>query len=265
MILDPVNSITSIEFYKRVAKQSAGRSVAYLFYLSFLFSIAATVALKVRGGPLIDETFHWLESSMPAITISNGKLSTPDGKTVTVRHPSIEDIAVTVDTLRLEPVTLETLEKNKVFAYVTGSAIYIRKSPGKMETYDFSKAGSKPGDQPIVIDEAFYRKSEIVLTRILYPFCLLLTFLIFLLWKSVSTGLYSLMAFLINSMAGAKLEQKALLSITLYAQTLVITLQAIFLFMPAPMPAANAVSTLLTGVYIWLAVQRSAEPSLPAV
>jgi hypothetical protein len=264
MILDPINSITSIEFYKRVAKQNIGRSVSYLFYLALLFSIAATIALKVNGGPVIDETFRWLETSMPVITAFNGRLSTPAGKPVTVRHPSIAEISITVDTARLEPLTFDMLEKDKLLAYVTGNALYVRKSPGKMETYDLSKAAAKPGDKPVVIDAAFYRKAGVVVSRILYPSSLVLAFLVFLPWKTFSTGLYSLMALLVNSMTGAKLEYKALFSIALYAQTLVIILQAIFLFLPVPLPAANIVSTLLTGVYIWLAVQRNMESVVDA-
>lgn len=264
MILDPVNGITSVEFYKKVAKQTVGRSFLYLFYLAFLFAITTTVALKVRAGPLIDETFRWLEKSMPRITVLDGKLSSDTPGPVTVRHPENAEVAVTVDTARLEAVTPELMEKEKVLAYVTGGALYVRKSPGKLEVYDFSKAVAKPGDKPLVIDGTFYRKAEAVVNRVIYPFCLVLTLVVFLFWKSASTCLYSLLAVFINSAAGAKLDYKALWNITLYAQTLIIILQAIFLFMPSPLPASQAVASLLTGVYIWLAVRRNMEPAVSA-
>lgn len=261
MILDPVNGVTSVEFYKKVAKQPLGRSFLYLFYLAFLFAITTTVALKVRAGPLIEETFRWLEKSMPRISVLNGKLSSDAPGPVTVRHPENAEVAVTVDTGRLEAVTPELMDKEMVMAYITGNALFVRKSPGKLEVYDFSKAAAKPGDKPLVIDEAFYRKAEAVVNRVIYPFCLVLTLVVFLFWKSASTFLYSIMAVFVNSTIGANLEYKALWNITLYAQTLVIVLQAIFLFMPSPLPASQAVATLLTGVYIWLAVRRNREPA----
>lgn len=264
MILDPINSITSIDFYKKIAKQGIGRSAAYLAYLGLIFAVVATVALKVKVGPVVDETFLWLEKSMPAITFADGKLSAAGGEAVTIRHPSINDIAITVDTGRTEPVTPELLERNKVIAYVTGNAMYLLERPGQTRTFDFGKSAAAPGTKPVVVDAAFYRQAGTVMSRILYPLSFVLTFFIFLLWKGISTGFYSLMSLLINAVTGAELEYPALLNITLYAQTLIITVQAIFLFMPVGLPAGGLISIAATGAYVWLAVKRNMEPAAAA-
>lgn len=264
MILDPINSITSIDFYKKVAKQGIGRSLAYLAYLGLLFSIVATIALKVKVGPVVDETFLWLEKSMPAITFADGKLSTPTGEAVTIRHPSISDIAITVDTGRTEPVTAELLERNKVIAYVTSNAMYLMERPGQTRTFEFGKSAAAPGSKPTVIDAAFYHQAGIIMSRVLYPLSFVLSFFIFLLWKGIAAGFYSLMSLLINAITGAELEYLALLNITIYAQTLIIAVQAIFLFMPVGLPAGGLIAVAATGAYVWLAVKRSMEPAAAA-
>lgn len=258
MILDPLNSITSIEFYRKVAAQTVGRSSLYLVYLSVLFAVVATAALKIRIGPVVDETFVWLERSMPTITYAAGKLSTQDNALVTIRHPRISNVAVTIDTARTETVTAQLLETNKVVAYVTGNAMYLMERPGEMRSFDFSKAAA---GKPVVIDGAFYRNAGQLLSRALYPISLVLTFIIFLAWKTAATFFYSLIALMVNAIAEGTLSYKSLFNITLYAQTLNIALQAIFLFMPVGLPASPLVAMALTTTYVWLAVKRNMEPS----
>jgi hypothetical protein len=261
MILDPINAVTSIEFYKKVARQSLGRSLGYLAYLSLLFSTTVVIALKMHGQPVIQETFLWLKTGMPVITIFNGTISADSEQAVTLRHPSIDEIGVAIDTRREEPVTISMLEKDNLFAFVAKNGVYMKKGPGQLEFHDLSRAAAKPGDKPIVIDADFYEKASLLVFRIIYPATFVIVFFVFFIWKSAATGLYSVMALLINSMTKAGLEYKPLLNITLYAQTLLITLQAIFLFMPVSMPASGLLATLLTSVYLWLAIERNAAPA----
>ena len=257
MILDPINAITSVEFYRKVAAQTVGRSLLYLVYLSVLFSIAGTLALKMKIGPVVDETFVWLERSMPTITFEGGKLSTKDQLPVTIRHPRIPEVAVKIDTVSTGTVTAQTLEAAKVVAYVTRDAMFLMERPGEMRSFDFSTAAA---GKPVVIDGAFYRNAGMLLSRALPPISLALTFVIFLAWKTFSTFFYSLIALMVNAVAEGDLSYKSLFNLTLYAQTLTIAIQAIFLFMPVGLPAAPLVAMALTTTYLWLAVKRLVEP-----
>lgn len=256
MIFDPINSITSVDFYRKVAKQTVTRSFLYLAYLSAIFSLAATIALKVKVGPVIDETFLWLERSVPTLTFADGKLTAPDPTPATIRHPKYSEIAVTIDTARTEPVTPDILERNKVVAYVTGTAMYLMERPGEMRTFDFRTGGA---GRPVVIDGAFYRSAARVMGRLLYPLSLLITFLLFMFWKSLASLAYSTLALAINAAARASLPYRDLFNISVHAQTLIIVIQAIFLFMPIGIPFSALVAVGLTGTYLWLAIKRNQD------
>jgi hypothetical protein len=262
MLLDPVNAITSVNFYKKVAAQGPGRTALYLVYLSAVFAVAATLAVKVRVGPEIDKTFVWLAQSMPTLTLAGGRITSSSPEPVTLRHPTVSEIAVTIDTSRTEPVTPETLESAKVAAVLTSSTLYLRGSqPGRMETYDLSKANAP---KPVVIDASFYQTAGKTLTRVLYPLTLIISFFLVVFWKTAASVIYSLMALMINAVAQGNQPYGSLFNIAAYAQTLVVVLQAILLFMPAGVPGFSVISAAVTGVYIWLALKRINQPAQPA-
>lgn len=258
MILDPVNSVTSISFYRKVAKQPLGRAFLYLFYVSLLFSLAATAALKVRLGPALNETFDWLAQAAPPLVFSDGKATSSLTAPLTLRHPSMKEIAVTIDTARTEPITPQLMDASGVIAYLTANSFYLKQQNGGIEVYDLAKTASA---KPITLDAAFYRNAGRLLSRILYPLSFVVMFFVFAAWKGCAALVYSLLALLANSTLDARLEYGPLFCVSVYAQTLVIVVQAIFLFMPVGIPFFGAISVLLTGAYIWLGVRANLEPA----
>jgi len=257
ILLDPINSITSVEFYKKVAGQSLGRSFLYLCYLGVLFSIVFLVFLKTHVWPSLQETFQWLETSVPAVTYAKGRLSTPTAEKVTVRHPRVTEVAFTIETRRVEPVTAQMMTDDKVSAYVTGSALYVLQPGGKVEVYDFSKV---PSAQTKVFDAKFYRELARDLRLILYPLGFVAAFAVFATWKLAATLFYSLIALLINGVAEAGLAFKPLFNLSVYAQTLVIVVQCILLLFPAQVPQFTLLAAVATTVYLWLAIKRITPP-----
>jgi len=262
MILDPINSITSINFYKKVAGQTLGRTLLYLTYLGVLFSLVFLVFLKMRVWPSLEGTFQWLETSVPAITYSKGRLSTPTNEKVTVRHPKINEVAFTIDTNRAEPVTTQMMADEKVSAYVTSNALYILQPGGKVEAYDFSKV---PSAETRVFDAKFYQELARDLRLVLYPLGLLAAFTLFAAWKLVATLFYSLIALLINGIGESGLAYKALFNLSVYAQTLVIAVQCILLLIPAQVPQFTLLAAVATTAYLWLAIKKNSPPQPQAV
>jgi uncharacterized membrane protein len=258
MILDPINAVTSIEFYRKAAAQAVARTAGYLCYLAFLFSLIATVAIRVRVGPEIDKTFVWLEKSMPTLTLSNGKMISKLTAPLTLRHPDAPDVAVTIDTARVDPVTPQMLETQKVMAYISSNALYVMRSPGELRVFDFTT--QKLGAKPFVIDAPFYESSRQFLDRILYPFLLVIIFVVFALWKTLAALFYSLVGISMNSLFRGALSYASLFNIAAYAQTLMVIVFAIFLFMPTPLPWAGAISFIATSIYIALSVKKIKEP-----
>lgn len=258
-LLDPVNSITSVQFYKKVASQPSGRTAGYLAYVSVLFAIMATVAFKVRLGPSIDQTFVWLANSVPPLEFSAGKVTSTAGP-VLLRHPELPELAVQIDTSRVEPVTVALMQELKVKGFLSANALYMLDPQGSLKVNDFSKATS---DKPFKVDPAFFQQANRLLSRALYPVTFALAFAFFLAWKLFSSLFFSVVALVIAMIAQAKLSYGALFSIAVYAQTLIIAVQSIFLFMKAPLPLAPLISLGATTTYLWLAIKATA-PAQPA-
>lgn len=266
MLLDPINSVTSVGFYKRVAKQSLGRSFLYLAYLALLFSLTAVLAVKFRVMPAVDGTFAWLEKATPILTFSGGKMAMAAPSPVILRHPSVPEVTAVIDAERVEPVTPQIMEQNKALAYLTGNALYVMQQPGKVEVYDFSKASNA---KPFVVDEKFFREAAKLMRPIIYVSTLIAAFFVFLVWKGAASVVYSMLASVINRAAAGGLEFWSLFNISVHAQTLVVVLQAMLLFTPgrflgdADFLVKLILSFALTGTYITLAIRANAARETP--
>jgi hypothetical protein len=160
----------------------------------------------------------------------------------------------------VDPVTPQMMEQLNVKGYLAQNALYLLDPQGQMKVSDFSKSKN---EKPLRVDAAFFQKAQSLLGKVLYPVTLLLSFAFFVLWKLLSSVFYSLVAMAVNAVHEAELPFGALVNIAVYAQTLIIAIQAIFLFMKAPLPLASLVSLGATTAYIWLAVKANAPAAAP--
>jgi hypothetical protein len=264
MLLDPINSITSVNFYKKISGQGPGRTCLYMLYLGLIYGIFATIWFRAHFLPVQQKTFNWLETSVPTITYANGRLSTPTNTPVTVRHPELEQVAFTIDTGRTEPVTSQMMQDGKVTAYVTSGALYVLQPGGRLEVYDFSKT---PGSKSAVVDAKFWQQLAQVLRRVEYPMVFTCCFLGYAVWKGVTALFFSLIAVLINGMGETGLGYKPLFNLSAYAQTLVLVLTALLMIVSGFPPflhilngGMNMIAVMVTSVYLWLAIRKNAVP-----
>ncbi len=256
-ILDPVNAITSVAFYRRIAKQAFKRTLAYVAYLAVLFSLLGTAALKIRLGPALDQTFAWLEKSAPTLTFADGKFSSAAAMPVVLRNPQYQDVAVAVDVTRTAPVSEKDMEDAGVTAYLTQSDFYLRRPNGTIEDRSFADTRT---EKPVIIDAAFYANAAALFNRILYPAALAGIFVVFLIWKLISSLFYSLVALALNNSLHSGRNYAELFNLSAYAQSLVIAIQMIFLFMPAHLPMFSLIALLITGAYLYLALKPTPAP-----
>jgi hypothetical protein len=186
-----------------------------------------------------------------------GRIATATNEKVTLRHPKINEVAFTLDTSRSEPVTAQMMADEKVMFHATSNALYVMQPGGKVEVYDFSKASST---ETRVLDAKFYHELARGLHLILYPLGFLAAFALFAAWKLLATLFYSLIALLINGLAESGLAYPSLFNISAYAQTLVIAVQFILLFIPVQVPQFTLLAAVATTAYLWLAIKKNAPP-----
>ncbi|HVA67198.1 MAG TPA: DUF1189 family protein [Elusimicrobiota bacterium] len=252
ILLDPVNAITSVSFYRKIAKQAFSRTLLYLSYLALIFCVLGAAALKIRVGPALDQTFAWLAKSAPVLTFGNGKFSSPSPMPVVLRDPADTDIAVGVDTTRTAPITEKDMDDAGVTAYLTQSDFYLRRPNGTIEDRSFSDTKT---DKPVTLDAAFYQQASALLNRILYPAAILGLFIVFLVWKLAASLFYSVVAMALSNLLHSGRPYAELFNLSAYAQTLIIAVQIIFLFMPSRIPLFSLLALLVTGSYLYLALR----------
>ena len=262
MIQDFLGSIASTQAYRRFTTERAGRTFLYLLFISLLNTVGGSVILQFRFAPVIDETFAWLATEVPTLTIAAGKISSSEFAPKRLSHPKAPEIALMIDTSRTEPVTLQTMKDAKVMAYLTNNMFYIESKPGKMEAYDLSKAAI---ERPIVIDTKFFREAAGVFKKIVYPLLILALFAGTAAWKALAGLFYSLLAMIFNSMAGSSLGFGSLYQIAIHAQTTALLMGIIMPLLPFAIPFSGLALIMITAVYLWLAVKANTASESPAV
>ncbi|MDX6769493.1 MAG: DUF1189 family protein [Elusimicrobiota bacterium] len=262
MLSDLLGSVSSTAAYRRFAAQKASRTMLYLAFLSFVFTAAGTVALRLRLGPVVDETFSWLEKEVPTLTFSKGAVTSAAPGPTRLAHPRAPEVAILIDTTRTTPVTITDLEDAKVLAFLSANALYMEKEKGSLTSYDLSKAAM---ERPVTVDAAFYREAAKALKTVVYPATILTLFLMFAAWTAFCALFYALLGLLFNSLAGGALGFGQLFQMAVHAQTASTLLRAVMAFLPFAIPAAGLVALLVTSGYLWLGVRAAARPDLAPV
>lgn len=255
MIQDLLGSIASSQAYRRFALEKTSRTVLYLFFISLLFTVGGSVAMQLRVGPVVDETFAWLGAEVPTLTFSAGKVTSTATAPKRLVHPKAEEVAVMIDTARVEPVTLQAMQEAKVLAYLTNNALYLEQQPGKVEVYDLSKAAL---ERPLVVDGKFFREAAGALKRVVYPLAIVTVFIFAAAWTALAGLFYAVLAMLLNSIAGGALTFGALFQIAIHAQTAALLIRIIMAFLPFMVPLSGLLTILVTSVYLWMAVRANA-------
>lgn len=257
MLQDLLGSVASTSAYRRFAAQKASRTLLYLAFLSVLFTAAGTVALRLRLGPIVDETFAWLQKEVPALTFSKGVVTSTTPGPVRLTHPRAAEVALMIDTARTTPVTAQDMAEAKVLAYLTSNALYMEKEAGSVTSYDLSKAAM---ERPVTVDARFFQEASKALKTVVYPATILSLLLMFAAWTAACAVFYALLGLVFNSLAGGALGFGALFQMAVHAQTASTLLRAVLAFLPFALPAAGLISLLMSSAYLWLGVRANARP-----
>lgn len=259
MIQDLLGSVASSQAYRRFAAQKASRTALYIFFLSLLFTIGGSIAMKLRVGPVIDETFSWLETSVPTLTFSAGKVTSTAEGPVRIAHPKAAEVAVMIDTTRTTPVVAQDMRDAKVLAFLTGNALYIEERPGEIRNYDLSKAAL---ERPTTVDAKFFREAASAVKTVIYPLAIVTVFVFAAAWIAFSGLLFGLLGLVLNSLAAGSLTFGALFQIAVHAQTASLLIRVIMAFLPFFIPLSGLLTMTITAVYLWLGVRANAQAPL---
>lgn len=258
MIQDLLGSIASTQAYRRFAAEKTSRTVLYLFFISLIFTVGGSIAMQMRIGPVVDQTFAWLAAEVPTLTFSAGKVTSSEPAAKRLVHPQAPEVAVMIDTARTEPVTLQLMQESKVLAYLTNNALCIDQG-GKLEIYDLSKAAL---ERPMVVDSKFFRDAAGALKKVVYPLAIVTVFVFAAGWTAFAGLIYTLVAMLLQSIGGGALTFGALFQIAIHAQTTALLARIVMSFLPFVVPLSGLLTIIITSVYLWLAVKANAAAAV---
>jgi hypothetical protein len=269
MIPDLLDALVRPGGYRRFAGEKAARTAAYVAFLSLIFVGSIGIAVKLRLVPLFDETFAWLQASMPPLTFANGTVTSAAAGPVRVEHPRSKDVALMIDTSRKDVVTGQQMTDAKVLAYLTANALYLKRGEddkAQLETIDLSKSSS---DRPMTVDASSYKDMERAFDWVFYPSLMLFFFLTFAASIAFCGLFYALAGMIMASLSGSPLEFGALFRIAVHAQTAGSLLYALDALLPVSLPFYQLASILLCLGYMWAGVRAAgakaaAEPPAPA-
>lgn len=75
-------AITAPRQYLRWAFQPVWRSVRYLLFLQFVFTIIVSISLYFQTQPMFDNVQAWAQENLPLITYEDGKLRVDEDETI---------------------------------------------------------------------------------------------------------------------------------------------------------------------------------------
>ncbi|MFA5138040.1 MAG: DUF1189 family protein [Elusimicrobiota bacterium] len=254
MLLDPFRAVLDFRFYREVPKKSGLATVGYISLLGLAYALSMLLAVHIHLRPLINEAVDWLATSVPVLTLADGKISCAMPGPIEIRPPRLPNMLLVIDTERTAAVSPSEMTERKIQAYLTQNTAYIyNPSNRRVEAYDL--AAAKP-PAPMVIDGPFYRKIGKLFTKALYPATLAIAWFFFFVAGHFWALVYSLVALLVNAFMGAEQPYSSLYKISVYAQTPVVVLQVLTLVLWKPIPYYRLLALVIVGLYLCLAIRQ---------
>lgn len=244
-----VLSFFSKSLYRDVGKNWRGTGLLYLAVLLALVWIPTMIKGHLQMSKWVDGDSKEITKQIPAVTISNGQVSTD----VTTPH-FIKD-PKTGDTIAIIDITgeYETLENTDAKFLLTKSKVIVSKSGNRSETYDLSGVQSFYVDRSHV--EGWLTSARQWLFPVLYPLALIFSFI----FRAVQVLIYALIGMLFAKILNANLDYKTLMRLAAISITPVILLNLLLEFVPIKIPWWSLIVIVIALAYLFLAVKVNAE------
>jgi len=245
-----VLSFFSKSLYRDVGKHWRGTGLLYLLMVLALVWIPTIIKGHLEMSRWIDGDSKEITKQIPAITISNGQVSTDVTTPHFIKDPKTgNDIAI-IDTTG----TYTTLENTQAKFLLTKSKLIVSRSAGRTETYDLSGAQSFYVDRSRV--EGWLVTAKVWFVPVLYPLALIFSFI----FRAIQILVYALIGLLFARMLHANLNFKTLMRLAAISITPVLILNLLFEFVPVHIPWWSLLGIVIALAYLFFAVKVNAEP-----
>lgn len=237
-------SFYSKALYRDVATRWGGKAFFYLFLLLALSWIGFTVQLQTAlnlGFSAYAEKFH---KQLPAITIKDGVVSTPERKPYVVVDPDTQQKLFVVDTSG----QYQTLEQAKSNILLTERTLYYTPEPGETRT----KILPSSLTLNIVPHDIFQFLSSFLawVWILVFPVLLIASFF----YRVIEAIIYAILGKIFSLICTAELTYGQMIVVSMVAMTPAIVTATIFDFFKIHFPQQLSFYFLLSVIYILFAV-----------
>lgn len=234
-------AIFNLERYSEFALEKTSESLRYLICLVLLFSLIASVALTIAGSQFLQESKQILINDLPEFSIKDNQLSTTVNEPKTIQNTKDPDYGMVIDAS--ESISDETLDSyQKKIGLHTVGMIFLKdrilvKSPMNQNQNEFVSYSYQDFLNALQLNEldtqSLHEKIEQIQPISLYS-ALFLTFLLYMFSTYFIATLFEtlllwVMGYLTCKMANLPLKGKQIYNLTIYALTLPILLNAIYI------------------------------------
>ena len=254
LVLGPVLSLYSVAFYRRVARQRLGRGLAYLVYLSSLYSAAIAIALLAFWLPAADRFVDWLAPNLPELKLTDHGAVMDAPQPFMLTHPVLGTLLV-IDTRRETP-SADDLREVPVF--VTRTQVVVSEGrAGQRRVYDLvpQTPEARARWDGMVVSGASVRSMYGRLRLLAAPLAFVACLVFFFVWKLLAALAYSVLGLVLNLLRRERLPYASILTLACFAMTAVIVLQTLAAFWAfGPFRLSYLTAWLVTGAYLALAM-----------
>lgn len=241
-LLSPILSFFSRRLYASLHHSGAGRGLAYLVYLTCLFSALAAFLCQFLLLPLATSFTEWLVYRTPEIQLASSGIQLLDSKAnarVTqpylVKHPAFGPLYL-IDTGKATAAEL-LADESKAFILIGKEHIVIRDaSRNESRVFDLKEAMARIREtrEPLPLTKKMMRRIAGQIQGLMIPFLLLLFAPIFFVWKLLAALFYSGIALILNLFRKERLRYSSLFTIACFAISPVTVIQWMSFSVPFP-------------------------------
>lgn len=246
-------SFYSKDLYQDVGRNWRGTGFLYLLLLLALAWIPTMVQLHHSLGEWVDTTGRALAAQVPAITITNGRVSTEVETPYFITDPETGKLLAIVD-LTGEHTSLEDSDAQ---ALLTETTLILRENARGPQVHDLSGIQEFEMDAGTVEGLLDFAKGWLAV--LFYPFAVLFSFL----YRAVQLLLYAAVGVLLCGLLNTRLDYQVLLRLAAMAVTPGIVLDTLIGVAEVQVPFWWPISFGIAMVYLFYAVKANSEPSQP--
>lgn len=202
------HSISSFDFYKKAVTFRMAEVFKYLFMLLLVLSLFVSAGISFRMTKVFNELADWAIKTLPAIDITNGKVSTDAQMPFKVTEKGMEII---IDTTGQTVSIVEEAERGIL---VTKDKLIYKQSKTQINTYELSNI------KKLSLNKITIEKWKKISSKIFFPLCFAAVFIYYVIAKALQLLFFSLLPLAVCGAKNIKLKYSEIFKITVFALTL---------------------------------------------